>query len=221
MGDFDNFIRHTDFRKVLQLADLLKDQKASLEGNYASHEFGESISNPSSPLQTRAKKSAFGDSSRREISGSRGGVGREPNAYDSAADLIRASLIPSSNSGSTSMERGKCAITDSLIDETIESLAKELRMYLDIKKQRRARRVSQDVSEHSFNSDETMVIPETSKPVWMGAGVTLKGNTVGGKINYNPERFAKWQTDIMTDWMVMHKVSCTYGSLLVASFQMQ
>lgn len=201
MSNFDNFIRHADFRRVLQLADMLRYQKAKLE-NLRGHEGIQPIYAPSSPSQTRKKKSAFGGS-RSEISQCREVGIRESNVYDNAAELLRVSLLPPSNSGSIAMERGECIITDSLIDETIESLADELRFYLDIKKQRIAHRGSQ-FSDPISNEGDTM-----------NFAVDEKRNPVADK-------FSKMQTDLLTDWMIAHKVRVVVSALpRIATLQLQ
>ena len=202
MSDFDKLLRHTDFRTVLQLADMLRYQKAKLE-NRRGHEGLQPIYASSSPSQTRKKKSAFGGS-RSEISQIREVGIRESSVYDNAAELLRVSLLPPSNSGSIALKRGECIITDSLIDETIESLADELRFYLDIMKQRVARRGSQ-VSGPISNEGDAL----DTKRVWVGAGA----NAVDEKRNPVADKFSKLQTDLLTDWMIAHKVRVVVSTL--------
>lgn len=164
MSDFDNFIRHSDFRKVLQLADLLRYHKAKVE----------SLRSESSQIHGVDSRESY-------------------YAYDNAAELLRSSL-PTSKFGSSAMQRGECMMTDSLIDETIESLVSELRFYLDIKKQRRARAGSQ-----VFDPVNALQFLDTKLPWVSGVAVDEKNNPV-------PDKFSKVQTDIMTDWMIAHKV---------------
>ena len=164
MSDFDNFIRHSDFRKVLQLADLLRYHKAKVE----------SLRSESSQIHGVDSRESY-------------------YAYDNAAELLRSSL-PTSKFGSSAMQRGECMMTDSLIDETIESLVSELRFYLDIKKQRRARAGSQ-----VFDPVDAVQLLDTKLPWVSGVAVDEKNNPV-------PDKFSKVQTDIMTDWMIAHKV---------------
>ena len=178
MNDFNKFICHPDFKTVLQLADLLRYHKAKLDCLRDSEALQPSFSVPSSS-QPRMKKSAL------EITRNRGVDKRESNAYEDAADLLRSSLLPSFNSRSIAIERGECIITDSLIDETIESLADELRFYLDIKKQRRAP-ISNEGCANFLDTKLDVKGEDKSKPV--------------------ADKFSKVQSDILTDWMIAHKV---------------
>jgi hypothetical protein len=91
--EFENFICHADFSKVLQLADRLKYENK--EGSQCRHH-GEN----------------------------------DLNSFESTAVLIRSTLITSRWSEVAVLGRGECRITDSLIDETINSLAKELKLCL-------------------------------------------------------------------------------------------
>ena len=91
--EFENFICHADFSKVLQLADRLKYENK--EGSQCRHH-GE----------------------------------KDLNSFESTAVLIRSMLITSRWSEVAVLGRGECRITDSLIDETINSLAKELKLCL-------------------------------------------------------------------------------------------
>lgn len=180
MSQFNKFICHQDFKTVLQLAHLLRYHKKL--DTICDHEGLQPVfCAPSSPSQTRRKKSAFGDN-RNEISQSCVVDRGQPSAYDSAAELFRSSLLPPSKSGSIALERGECMITDSLIDETIESLVGELRFYLDIKKER-----------DCVNFLDT-------KPVW------ASDVDDDGKSNPVPDKFSKAQTDILTGWMIAHRV---------------
>jgi hypothetical protein len=176
MNDFVDFIRHTDFSKVLELADRLKY-------NEEVREHGQHGASATSLLHPRKKtRSLSTENGRRDCSRSRHHGVKDPNSSDSSAELIRATLIPSGVVGV--MGRGESLITDSLIDETINSLANELKLCLDLKKQRRARQES-----HTF---EIMRQPDVQDD-------DDKTNTVANK-------FTKWQTDILTNWMIDHRV---------------
>lgn len=91
--EFENFICHVDFIKVLQLVDRLKYENK--EGSQSNH---------------RGEKAL--------------------NSFESTAVLIRSTLITSRRLEDAVLGRGECRITDSLIDETINSLAKELNLCL-------------------------------------------------------------------------------------------
>ncbi len=192
MSDFKKFICHPDFKTVLQLADLLRFHKAKLDCLRDHEGLQSSFSAQSSPSQPSIQKSASGDS-RSDLTQSRGVGNRESYAYDNAAELLRSSLLPPSNSRSIAMERGECVITDSLIDETIESLADELRFYLDIKKQRRAHQRSH-ISAPISNVGYANFLDTKS-----GVKEEVKSNPIADK-------FSKIQFDILTDWMIAHRV---------------
>ena len=121
MDNFENFIRHADFGKVLQLADRLKKYEINREEGSQSDHCGDKV----------------------------------PNSFESTAVLVRSTLIPSRSSDVAILGRGECRITDSLIDETLNSLANELKLC------------------HSEFD--------------------------------NAKKFSKWQTDILTDWMIEHR----------------
>ena len=166
-----NFIRHADFSMVLELADRLKYEADMRE----QRQHGVSAT---SLLHPRKKTRLLSTgNSRRDCSQSRQHGEKDPNSFDSSAELIRSTLIPV-------MERGESLITDSLIDETINSLANELKLCLDLKKQRRARReffISESMRQQDVQDDDD-------------------------KTNQIANKFTKWQTDILTNWMIEHRV---------------
>ncbi|KAL3797412.1 hypothetical protein HJC23_010538 [Cyclotella cryptica] len=210
--EFERFIRHAEFGKILELAGRLKDQKSRL----VTFEYpDEDVSSPPSltlraPRQKKShvenseselNDSARGnhveiDSSRSDFAGarprSRRGGSRQahhvPPAIENAADLIRSALIPSidedalddANSGGISPKiigRGEYPITDSLVDETIKTLADELRYCLDLKKQLREA------------ANPRLISPSSSDD--RGYPLTQK--------------FSKWRTDILIEWMIEHR----------------
>lgn len=195
MSEFNKFICHQDFKTVLQLAHLLRYHKK--RDTLCDHEDLQPVFYaPSSPSQTRRKKSAFGDN-RNGISQSCAADRGQPNAYDSAVELFRSSLLPPFKSGSMALERGECMITDSLIDETIESLVGELRIYVDIKKERTTH---QGLFSGPTSNEGDCVNFLDNKPSW------ASDVDDDGKSNPVPEKFSKAQTDILTGWMIAHKV---------------
>jgi hypothetical protein len=89
MGDFVNFIRHADFSKVLELADRLKYEADMRE----QRQHGVSAT---SLLHPRKKTRLLSTgNSRRDCSQSRQHGKKDPNSFDSSAELIRSTLIPS------------------------------------------------------------------------------------------------------------------------------
>jgi len=183
MYDCVNFIRHADFSKVLELADRLKYEEEMREQRHGV--------SATSLLHPRKKTRLLSTGNvRRDCSESRQHGEKDPNSFDSSSELIiRATLIPSAIDSDAVgvvdvMGRGESLITDSLIDETINSLANELKLCLDLKKQRRARReshISETMRQHNVQDDD-----DTTNPI--------------------ANKFTKWQTDILTEWVIHHRV---------------
>lgn len=220
MDDFEKFIRHSDFGKVLDLAGKLKEQKSRLV-TFAEHDgLQDSDSPPSMPLQTKKKKkkkktevlsnraekwldpplhdAALEDAWRDNRPAGR----RRPAAFESAADLIRATLILAEDGDDLAassmkditpprMGRGECVITDSLIDETIKSLAEELRFYMDLKRQARDMPAMQLICRTKSRDD------------------------TDERTNQVAVKFTKWQTDILTEWMIDHRVSLLHEYIVI------
>ena len=89
MGDFVNFIRHADFSMVLELADRLKYEADMRE----QRQHGVSAT---SLLHPRKKTRLLSTgNSRRDCSQSRQHGEKDPNSFDSSAELICSTLIPS------------------------------------------------------------------------------------------------------------------------------
>jgi hypothetical protein len=176
MNEFAHLIRHEDFSKVLQLADKLKREEEAI---------GQRQHDLSHLRKTRKLSNDRKEHpSRREE--------KDPNSYGNVAELIRTTLLPSAIGADVFdtvglMGRGESQITDSLIDDTIHSLANELKLCLDLKGQRRARRESQ-----------------TFETVRLQDG--LHGDDKTNPSANNAIKFLKWQTDILTNWMIAHSV---------------
>ena len=244
MNDFENFIRHSDFGTVLLLADTLKDQKRRLAVIARDRHGLPARPDPSSVLRSKKKNklsapdefpigpsaqdgNAFVNS-REDCPLSHGSSTDHPTSFDGAAELIRATLIPSANEGNEGagvMGRGECLITDSLVDETIEALADELRFCLDLKKQLRGvSRQGNRMSEAGLGECQD---GGTKQADWMGADVKMEGCGLSGsrteyarnqyvdeKTNPIANKFSKWQTDILT-------VSTFCSCIFQASFAIQ
>ena len=183
MYDFVNFSRHADFSKVLELADRLKYEEELREHR----QHGVSAASLLHPRK-KTRLLSIGNG-RRDCSESCQHGEKDPNSFDSSPELIRATLIPYAIDSDAVgvvdvMGRGESLITDSLIDETINSLANELKLCLDLKKLRRARReshISETMRQQDVQDDD-----DTTNPI--------------------ANKFTKWQTDILTNWVIEHRV---------------
>jgi hypothetical protein len=155
MSDFQNFVRHAEFGKILQLNDRLKHEERMMK---------EEEEEPSRLVRFSTAPSMKPRKKMRWLTSSDGGntllsttsedddhvttfntIDPGSSSYDGTAELIRKTLlVPSPNDGSSRaaisvVRRGESLVTDSLIDETINSLISELKLCLDLKEQRRAR----------------------------------------------------------------------------------
>lgn len=206
--EFEKFIRHREFGKILDLAGRLKDQRNRLV-SFASpdNNAGNVSSSHPLPMRTSRRKSSridnvsvekgyhggnspTSDSSGVRPSSRRGGTRHSyhlPQSIESSADLIRSALIPADKGGlgdnakkmlPRTIGRGECRITDSLVDETIKSLAEELKYCLDLKKQ---------LSEAA--ADSRIANPSNAERI--GFPITSK--------------FSKWQIDLLQEWMLEHR----------------
>ena len=226
MSDFDNFIRHSDFNKVLELAATLKGQQQHLRSVAT-----QTSPSPSSMLHSRKKKKVKSEPNQHDSNG-RSAIGGDQgeerpqshrgSSFD-AAELIRAALIPTSSEGSEPMTgvmgRGECLLTDSLIDETIKSLADELKMCLGIKHQLQSMSgQGSRISETSSGEAQGMnyCYGDTNQQVnwtggradgrgYNGSAVSASASVSGGGGGAVASKFSKWQTDILTDWMIEHR----------------
>ena len=208
--EFEKFIRHQEFGKVLDLAGRLRDHRSQL-GNpdNAANEIKSSHHLPKRPVSRR--KSLHPENCFRrqddsvqcydKITDNQDVIlGKPPSSIrdghrqsyhtpllaENAANLIRSSLVPLAchnaldNDSSERLfkqpiQRGDYAVTDSLIDETIKSLAEELRYCIDLKKQ--------------------------SNGVISNLRIISPSNTEDKR---STPKF-KWQTDILQEWMVEHR----------------
>ena len=139
-NDFDNFIKHDDFGKVLELAAALKQMQAATIA-LADGQKGTNDKNSlpdSDSLHVRKKNKMDGKSS--VVTNTTPSSDRpSAKSFSDAAKLIRGTLISDDDSDDMCdvMGRGECLITDSLIDETIQCLAEELKLCVELKKQLR------------------------------------------------------------------------------------
>lgn len=202
--DFDKFLSHADFGKILELAGCLKAQKQQLVSLTRGQQ--QSVSGSSGSLSSSLMPSKKKQRSEASGPGLDGGTGVSESGagppalaqkggteFDSAAELIRSALLPSPKEGPVpTMARGECLITDSLVDETIKSLAQELKLCLDLKKQVK----SAACPGVGGSGSESAKLP-ASKP---GGGGAVK--KTGGRL---AQKHSKRQTDVMTNWMIEHR----------------
>ena len=223
--EFERFLRHAEFAKVLELAGKLKAQKSRLV-TFADPETNEATtpSPPSLTLRAPRRKSPRVENlkpthhdltennpnhivTQADFAGvrpnsRRGGTRQShhmPPNIGNAAGLIRSALIPSTEDDSfdnaegmpsNTIGRGEYPNTDSLIDETIKSLADELRYCLELKMQLR------EAAQPRFIS------PSNTED--KGSPLTVK--------------YSKWQTDILTEWMIEHRVSTSLPHIASSHF---
>ena len=146
-------------------------------------------------------------------------------SFSDAAGLIRATLISDDESDDMCevMGRGECLITDSLIDETIQFLAEELKLCVELKKQLRMGASFQQQGSVGISKSASVAAPEETDakmvPVKMetvdrsgeegeeegGGGGGVKATKKAKGKNAQVPKFTKWQTDILIDWMIEHR----------------
>ena len=119
-------------------------------------------------------------------------------AFSNAADVLRSALVPAESKMKKheEMSRGECLITDSLIDETIQTLAEELKLCLDLKRQIRSGHTLAPASRAAGK-----MVPATS------SAVQERGNKKSSRKktknnNSIAQKFSKFQTDILTKWVI-------------------
>lgn len=205
--EFERFIRHQEFGKILDLAGRLKHQRSRLVSfaspdNNADDATALAMRTPRKKNQRTGNSYEYHDttfSDHQRID--RGDfVGLRPmsrrggtrNSYhtqtsiENSADFIRTALVPSlgnnalegdAGKSSGTVERGAHPITDSLVDETIKSLAEELMYCLQLKKQLNEAAV-----------DSRIVSPSCTE--------------TGSQ---NAPKYPKWQIDIMQEWILEHR----------------
>ena len=144
-------------------------------------------------------------------------------SFSDAARLIRATLISDDESDDMCevMGRGECLITDSLIDETIQSLAEELKLCVELKKQLRKGASFQQQGSVGISKSASVAAPEETDAKMVpdkietvdrsgeeeeeeGGGGVKATKKAKGK-NAQVPKFTKWQTDILIDWMIEHR----------------
>lgn len=211
MSDFQSFVRHAEFGKILELNDRLKHEERMMKEE---EEPSRLVRFSTEPLMKPRKKKM------RWLTSSAGGntllsttsedddhvttfntIDPGSSSYDGASELIRKTLlVPSPNDGSSRaaisvVRRGESLVTDSLIDETINSLISELKLCLDLKEQRRARTSRQ----------MTATMPESMalSPQQLIA-IDIDGGSAT-RTNHSASKFSKWQTDVLTNWMIEHR----------------
>jgi len=211
-SNYNKLLRHASFGKVLELASALKQQQSQLAA--VAQGQAEPLAGVSQQAPTTSKKvklESDGSSHSQNI-----GWDRELE-FDSAAELIRTTLIPNEVGSDITLSRGECAITDSLIDETIQSLADELKMCLDLKKQLKksgpiSRQGSQISQSSSFGAavmpQQRRVVPSIQESETAVATSNKgKGKKKKGGTEKPPPgmKFSKWQTDVLTEWMILNR----------------
>ena len=148
-------------------------------------------------------------------------------SFSDAAGLIRATLISDDESDDMCevMGRGECLITDSLIDETIQFLAEELKLCVELKKQLRMGASFQQQGSVGISTSASVAAPQSKSEETNAKMMSVKMETVdrsgeeeeeegGGGVkatkkakgkNAQVPKFTKWQTDILIDWMIEHR----------------
>jgi hypothetical protein len=186
-NDFEKFIGHSDFARVLELAHYLKEQKSRLDGDTAT--LPRFSSSTSKPQPVEEEEDAF--------------------PFDESASYIRSALIGTETS--PIMKRGMCVITDSLIDETITTLASELRLVLNLKEQMAtARAVSFSEDREADGGigrvDDDGVSDKESEKQESSADKSMKcDSTTEVQSKANANKFSKHQTDVLIDWMIKNR----------------
>jgi len=192
-NEFEKFIGHSDFARVLALSHFLKSRLDG-DGNAPSTI---DLSTSMMPNQQTCSCVEEGE--------------EDVFPFDESAAYIRSTLIGKEKDTSPTpiMKRGMCAITDSLIDETIITLASELRLALSVKKQLAA------TNAVSFSEDcevdgvigrvdedgDGVCDKESKKHASAGKSMDLDSMTeVNTKANAN--KFTKAQTDTLIKWMI-------------------
>ena len=120
-------------------------------------------------------------------------------AFSSAADILRILVTSKSEEQEKMMSRGECFITDSMIDETIRTLASELKLCLDLKRQIRSGHTL-ELAPASSAAGKT--VPPTRNEVQERRG-GVKSSRKKTKNNKSiAQKFSKFQTDVLTKWVI-------------------
>jgi len=209
-SNYNKLLRHASFGKVLELASALKQQQSQLAA--VAQGQAEPLAGVSQQAPTTRKKIKLESDGSSHPQGVRGDRELE---FDSAAELIRTTLIQNEDGADLTLSRGECAITDSLIDETIQSLADELKMCLDLKKQlkkngpisRQGSQISQASSFGAVMPPQRRVVPSIAQEPEPAVASNKKGKKKKGGVEKPPPgvKFSKWQTDVLTEWMILNR----------------
>ncbi len=185
-NDFAKFIGHCEFVRVLELSHFLKEQKSRLDGS-TSHLSSSLMpeQQPDSPMSVDEEEDAF--------------------PFDESASYIRSTLIGKDADTSPNhvnvIQRGVCDITDSLIDETIHTLASELRFILGLKNQLAA------ANAVSFSEDREVDggigrVDKDGSSEKESMKQSSAESTTEVKTKANANKFTKAQTDALIKWMI-------------------
>ena len=182
-NDFEKFISHSDFDRVLELSHFLKEQKSRLEDGNAP---------PSLDTLTPTQHSLSPMSVREED--------EEVFPFDESAAFIRSTLIGKDTD--TITQRGMCAITDSLIDETLTTLASELQVVLRLKKQLAATNAVSFSEDREVDGGIERVAEGGVSHKQARAEKPMEPDTTRMKPKANANKFTKAQTDVLIKWMI-------------------
>ena len=189
--DFEKFIGHIDFSLVIALYVFLHQKRldVAVAGDTSS-----SLPRPlySTPIKMKTALPTCLEEA------------DDAYPFDESAAFIRETLI---RTDAGAMNRGECPMTDSLIDETIITLAQELRSLLNLKKQMKGSRAV------NFFSEDREVV---DRGIPAHGGITdddFSGKKESGVDNmdekamnkYNANKFTKSQTDILIKWMIENR----------------
>ena len=205
--EFQKLIRHEGFPKVLELAASLKQQNNQLAILTSGGQEDQSNGGTSIPTRLQKKKKIESNGPL-QADGKQSAHSGDNTSFDSAAELIRVGFnVEGGADGAVSIiKRGECVITDSLIDETIYCLAEELKLCLDMKKQLRNGAIPGQSNQTSalISSEATAGVPELH-PVSGPTSYGGRGDPTKKPSQSIANKFSKWQTDVLTDWMVTHR----------------
>ena len=190
-NDFEKFIGHSEFARVLELAHYLKEQKFRLyvDGDVSTLPRSSIIKQQhllpprSPPPPPHEEEEAF--------------------PFDESAAYIRSTLTGTDTDTSPIIKRGMCAITDSLIDETIITLASELRLVLSLKDQMTATGAVSFSEDRDADSGIGRRSKKESKKQANTENPMKLDSTTNTKANAN--KFTKAQTDVLIDWLIENR----------------
>lgn len=153
MNDFDRFVGHEDFARLVTVAAKVKALRTAIIG----------------------ENGGIPDSSIMSLS-----ADPRSNEVEETANVIRQNVR--TDDSTTVVPRGMFPQTDSMVDEAIGSLAKELDRCLTVQ------------NEVSANRKKNRVVRSPRRKKKRGEG----GEAIAVK-------YSKGQTDILTDWMIRHR----------------